>query len=243
LPRALSLALIAICSAGAALAQSAAAASPPATAFTADAGLVSASGNTQLRTLSLGDKLVHTAGRWVVSQLAAYIYGETQHVTSANQLRAALRGDYTFAARLAVFAAGSFERNRFAGFTRRTDEMLGLSWKALELPMDSLAIDAGGVLTQQKFVDSTEENFPAGRLAGAYKHAFTKASYFVQLAEYLPNLQSTGEYRVNTESDLVAPLSTHAGVKVGYVVRFDSAPALGFGTTDRILTAGIQIAF
>jgi putative salt-induced outer membrane protein len=227
--------------AGGALAQGAAPA--PATSLVADVGLVSASGNTQLRTLNVGDKLVHTAGRFVVSQLAAYVYGETQHFVSANQLRAALRGDYAFAPRLALFAAGSYERNRFAGFTRRTDEMLGLSWKALQLPMDSLAIDGGGVLTQETFVDDSDESFPAARLAGAYKHAFTKASYFVQLAEYLPNLESTGEYRVNTESDLIAPLSVHTGVKLGYVVRYDSAPALGFGTTDRILTAGIQISY
>jgi len=235
--------LVALCAAAAVAAAQAPAPPPPTTALTADLGVVSASGNTRLRTISVGDKLTHTVRKWVFTQLAAYVYGETQGLASANQLRASLRGDYAFAPRLFVFTAGSYERNRFAGFTRRTDEMLGVSWKALNLPSDTLAIDAGGVLTQERFVDSTEKSFPAGRLAGAFKHAFTKASYFQQFAEYLPDLESSGEYRLNTESDLVAPLSSHAGVKLAYVIRYDSAPAVGFGTTDRILTAGIQLSF
>jgi putative salt-induced outer membrane protein len=213
------------------------------TAVTADLGVVSASGNTRLRTMNIGDKIVHTTGRWAFSQIAAYVYGETADITSANQLRGLLRADYSIENRLSAFAGGSYERNRFAGFTRRTDEILGLSWKALTEPFDSLALDGGGVLTQEGDVDGVSKSFPAARFAGNYKHAFTKTSYFQQLAEYLPNLQTHGEYRVNTESAVVAPLSSHMGIKFGYVVRFNSAPPPTFGKTDRILTSGIQVSF
>jgi putative salt-induced outer membrane protein len=227
------------------LAASIAAAQAPApkTSITADLGIVSASGNTRLRTMNVGDKVVHTNGRWALTQLGAYVYGETNDVASANQLRGLLRADYSIENRLSAFAGGSYERNRFAGFTRRTDEILGLSWKALTEPFDSLAIDAGGVLTQEADVDGTNKSFPAARLAGNYKHAFTKASYFQQLAEYIPNLKTHGEYRVNTESSVIAPLSSHAGIKIGYVIRFNSTPPATFGKTDRILTTGVQVSF
>lgn len=89
----------------------------------------------------------------------------------------------------------------------------------------------------------SSKSFPASRLAGAYKHAFTKAAYFLQLAEYIPDLQNTGEYRVNSESSLVAPLSSHLGVKVGYAVRFNKTPPVGFGTTDRVFTSGVQVSY
>lgn len=215
----------------------------PTTAATANIGSVLASGNTRLRSVNADDKIVRTDGKWVLTQLAAYVYGQTDSLTSANQLRASLRSDYSFESRVSVFAAGSYERNRFAGFTRRTDEALGLSWKAIVAPMDSLSLDGGGVLTQQTNVDTTHQNFPAARLAAAYKHSFTKLSYFQQLGEYIPNLQSSGEYRVNTETSLVAPLSAHIGIKLAYVVRFNSQPPANFGTTDRILTTGIQVSF
>jgi len=213
------------------------------TAFTGDLGILSASGNTRLRSLSVGDKITHTAGVWVLTQLGAYVYGETNDVSTANQLRASARADYLFRPRMSVFSGASYERNTFAGFRRRTDEIAGLSWKAITATWDSLSVDAGGVLTQELDVAGASKDFPAARVAGNYKHAFTKSSYFLQLAEYIPNLESTGEYRVNTESALVAPLSTHAGIKVGYVIRYDSSPPLGFGTTDRILTTGVQLSF
>jgi len=59
-----------------------------------------------------------------------------------------------------------------------------------------------------------------GFTVGAFKHAFTKAAYFQQLAEYIPGFKTPSEYRLNTESSIVAPLSSHAGIKIGYVVRF-----------------------
>src|SRR4051812_22684518 len=73
------------------------------TAITADLGIVSASGNTRLRTMNVGDKIVHTTGRWAFTQLAAYVYGETSDIASANQLRALLRSDYSLENRLTAF--------------------------------------------------------------------------------------------------------------------------------------------
>ena len=213
------------------------------TSFTADLGLISATGNTRLQTLSVGNKLAHTTGRWVLSQLAAYVYGETNTAISANQLRFAGRSDYLFHPRMSAFGGASYERNVFAGFRRRTDEGGGLSWKVFVLARDSLTADLGALLTQESSVIGANRDFPAGRLAGVFKHVFTKAAYFQQLAEYIPDLQSTGEYRLNTESSLVAPLSSHAGIKVGYVIRVNSDPPPSFGTTDRVLTSGIQVSF
>jgi putative salt-induced outer membrane protein len=76
-----------------------------------------------------------------------------------------------------------------------------------------------------------------------YKHQFSKLAYFQQFVEYLRNLQTSGSYRFNTESAVVAPISTHIGIKVGYAIRFDSRPQPTFGTTDRLLTTGIQVSY
>jgi putative salt-induced outer membrane protein YdiY len=215
----------------------------PKPSYAADAGFVSASGNTQLTTLNVDDKIIYPADRWTFTQLGAYVYGTTKKLPTANQLLVAGRGDYAFAPRLAAFVGASFERNTFAGFDHRTNEIAGLSWKAIMAHSDSLSIDAGGVLTQETDVDRTHTSFPAARLAEAYKHSFTKSAYFQQLAEYLPSFQGSHEYRVNTESDLVAPLSAHVAIKIGYVVRFDSKPPATFGTTDRLLTTGVQVSY
>jgi putative salt-induced outer membrane protein YdiY len=218
-------------------------AAAPKTAFTGDLGFVSATGNTRLTTLSVGEKLIHTNGRWVLTQLAAYVYGKTNAVESANQLRLGARADLAFMPRLGTFAGVTFERNTYAGFNSRTDEFAGLRWLAIVAPMDSMSIDGGGGFTQKDNVDGTSENDPSARVAANYKHLFSKAAYFQQVGEYIPNLGSTGGYRANSESALVAPISTHAGIKMSYTVRHDSKPPATFGKTDRVLTMGVQLTY
>ncbi len=235
--------LVAVAGVAAIAPGAAAQAAKPTTSLTGDFGYVSASGNTRLTTLSAGEKVVHTDGRWSFSQLAAYVYGKTNAIESANQLRTNERVDFALPHRFGLFAGVAYERNRFAGFNSRVDEALGLAWKAIVAPMDSMSLDAGGVLTQEGDVDGTNLRNPSARMAATYKHLFSKTAYFQEVAEYVPNLKTHGAYRMNSESSLVAPLSAHLGIKMSYSVRYDSRPPATFGSTDRVLTTGIQLTF
>jgi putative salt-induced outer membrane protein len=108
---------------------------------------------------------------------------------------------------------------------------------------DTLRIEGGVSVTQETAVGGAQSNFTAGRAAAAWRHAFTEASYFQQNLEFLPNLSDTDDYRFNTESALVAPISARIGVKLSYVIRYDNLPEPGFSTTDRLFTTGIQLTF
>ena len=215
----------------------------PVTSFTGDLGFVSATGNTNITTLTIGDKIVHTNGRWMFSQLGTYVNGETDKKQTANQLLIAARADYAFEPRVSVFIGTSYERNTFAGFDSRWDEIAGVAWQAIVAAKDSARIDLGGVATQEADVDSAMQSYPSARAAFSYKHQFSKLAYFHQFVEYIPNLQTSGSYRFNTESALVAPISAHIGIKLSYAIRFDSRPQPTFGTTDRLLTTGIQVSY
>jgi putative salt-induced outer membrane protein len=215
----------------------------PTTTASVDLGFVSATGNTELTTLNVGEKVAHTEGRFLFSQLGVFVYGETKKVQSAEDLRSALRADVAWTPRVGGFAGVAYERNTYAGYNSRIDEIAGVLTRVLVEPEDSLSVDLGGVLTQQQNVDSTSQRIPSARAAMNYKHSFSKTSYFQQLAEYLPDLQNGGQYRLNTESSLVAPISSHVGVKVSYAFRYDSNPPANFGSTDRVLTTGVQISY
>jgi putative salt-induced outer membrane protein len=209
----------------------------------ADFGFVSASGNTRLATVNFGDKIVAKARSWTFTQQGAYIYGKTNGVSSANLLKASVRGDHKFFGRIGLFVGSAFERNRFAGFTSHTDQIAGLSALALSAPRDTLRLDAGGVYTNESRVDGTSKNFPAARAGMAFKHSFGGTSSFTQTGEFVPNLQDTGQYRVNTESIVTAKMTSHVGLKLSYLIRYDSKPATNFGKSDRILTTGLQFTW
>jgi len=212
-------------------------------AGTVDAGFVSSTGNTDVTTISFGDKFSASRGPWTLSQALAYVYGKTKGVESANQLRIGSRAEYAFNGRVGAFAAATYERNAFAGFNRRTDELLGIQWRPLSTGPDTLTLDGGGVLTQQVNTDGTSESSPAARVAAAYRHTFKANTYIGQNAEWMPNLEESGAYRLNSETVLVAPISARVNLKVAYLVQYNSRPPAKFGTTDRVFTSGIQLSF
>lgn len=218
--------------------------------FTGDIGLVSTAGNTHLTTLNIGDKLTAQLGKVLLTQTFALVYGKSDSVQTANSQLVRGRADYGFNSRLSSYGFVGYERNRFAGIDHRIDEGLGLALKALTGAHNELDFEAGVGLVQEHLlpdpaVDLTvSNNFVAGRAAARYKHLFSKATYFQQTLEFLPNLETTSDYRINSESALVAPISRHFGLKASYLIKYNHAPpSATLAKSDRMLTAGLQVTY
>lgn len=216
---------------------------PVVTKITADLGYVQASGNSVVTTTSIGQKLTQQRGLLGLEQTFNFIYGEQNGAVNTNFLRLSLRADYKLGGLFSAFATGAYDRNTFAGIERRFEENLGLAWQAIGAAQDSLRLEAGFSVTQQKSVDGSINNFPAGRAALAYRRRFSTTTYFLQSAEFIPNFKDTEDYRVNTESAIVAPISARMNLKVAYLIRYDNLPEPTFRPTDRVFTTGIQITF
>jgi len=222
---------------------------PPPLEFSGDLGFVAVTGNTSVSTFSMNEKLIRRIDKWEFKQDFASVYGKTEGAESSNLLRAGVRADYTFAPHFALYALTAYDRNKFAGIKGRFAEGIGAVAKIIADDVNQLNVEAGYQLTQQRNLIGPDDNFSALRLASSWKHSFTKASYFSEAVEYLPNLEERDDYRINSETAIVAPLSTHIGMKFSYVVRFSNDPPLNaVGTaplrkTDRILSAGVQLTY
>lgn len=213
-------------------------------AFTGNLGLAIVSGNTSLTTITAGDELVWTdGGKWKVKQVFGLIYGKNDSVETANQVFFGLRGDYALSNRWGLYAGARFDRNPFAGFGQRYNENLGVVWNAVVAPKDKLDIEAGLGLTQQNNTDGTTQNFPNGRGAFVYRHSWKEKTYFQEAFEVLPDLKTPQNLRMNSLAELVAPISTHLGLRLSYLVQYDKQPQPGFKTTDQTLSAGVQLSY
>ncbi len=221
------------------------AAAPPAviTKLTADFGFVQTSGNTQVTTMNVGEKLTQERGRLTLQQGFALVYGKQRDTVNTNNLRANVRGDYKIDKVLALFVGVGFDRNTFAGIERRFEEQAGIAARLLAAARDTVRIEGGGSVTQQIGTDGVQENFPSARGAMSWRHGFTPAAYFQQNVEWIPNLKATEDWRINTESSVVAPLSQRIGLKLSYVIRYDNLPQPGFSEVDKLFTTGIQLTF
>ena len=221
---------------------------PPPTEFSTDLGFVSVSGNTSNLTLAFTEKLIRRIPRWEFRQEFGSVYGETDGAQTSNMLRALLRADYGLDG-IAIYGRGAFDKNKFAGVDSRFGEGIGLVWRAKATEINQLNFEGGFELTQQDNLDGTSESFSSLRAASNWKHIFTKDSYFFLGFEYLPNLDQGEDYRINSETSVVVPLSAHVAMKASYIVRFDNLPSLNAAGTapllksDRILSTGIQVSF
>ena len=219
---------------------------PPSVQFTGDLGFVNTAGNSEVTTLNLGERLTYTgAAGWVLGEFFNVIYGETDGEESTSLWKAGVRVDREITPRLSLFGLGGWERNKFAGISRRFEEALGLAYKVLTGEKSFLDFEAGVSLNQQRstLAGVAENNFVAGRAAGLYRYTFSESAFLTQLVEFLPNLEESDDYRLNTETALVAALSKQIALKLGYVVRYDNLPEPGFKETDRLFTSGIQVNF
>lgn len=216
---------------------------PPPFQFQASLGFVNVSGNTEITTLNVGEKVIWTMTPVILTQTFSTIYGKTDGETSASTWTGNVRMDYALSERVSLFVLGGYERNRFAGISSRFEETAGVGFRVLKGPRDILETEAGISFIQERTTTDLDDTFSAGRAAALFKHYFNKSSYFQQTAEALPNLEDSDDLRLNSETSLIAPLSGNIALKLAYAIRFDNQPQPGFEKTDRSFTSGIQVVF
>lgn len=208
--------------------------------FTGDLGIVNTAGNTDLTTINIGEEVRWRRGPLALGQTFALVYGRSSGETTSSLWRAGVRGDYALSDAVSAYARVGYDRDRFAGIARRFEEGTGIAVVLLQRPRDRLETEGGFSLVQQRSTLGTQEDFVSTRGAVEYQHHFTEETYFRQMVEATANLEDGSDYRLTSESALVAPLSSRIALKISYVVRYDHRPEPGFRSTDRLLTSGLQ---
>jgi putative salt-induced outer membrane protein len=211
---------------------------------TIDLGYVDASGNTESRTFSLGENFKwKTSPRFTILQQLRSIYGEARDSVIAKSFDTDLNGDYRMFDGVGVTFGVGYDKNRFAGIKQRTEESVGLSWSAQTARGDSLRLVGGILFTQQENTLNEKTDFTAAKTGLWFRTPVGKYAYFVENAEAIPNFDTSEDWRLNSESSLIAAFSSRLALKLSYLVRFDNLPEPGFLDTDRLFTAGIQVKY
>lgn len=216
---------------------------PGVLAIIGDLSFVNASGNTSFSTASVGDRLVWRKGQWTYTQTARFVEGETNNHETANEVQLSGRLDHDLTPRSRLFFSVADERNTFAGFRARVDEAFGLDYREFASAHDTLLVDIGAQYTEELDDDRTRTSYPAARVALYYRHLFNERAYATQNVEFVPDFRANSGRRVNLQTVFVAPFTTRVALRVTYDIRYESRPPYGYGTTDRLLSSGIQLTY
>jgi putative salt-induced outer membrane protein YdiY len=214
---------------------------PPWLDFHADLGVVSTSGNTDVSTLNASDALtLWTAHSNKVSEIVNVTYGTVNNKVQTSLWTAGVRDEYTVSHVVGFYALFDFDRNTFAGIEQRFEQGVGFAITPVTTGPHHLELDLGGSYLEQRSTAAVEDNYAAARGAVIYRYTFAKNTYIQESLEDISDLKTTSDYRINSQTDLVAPLSRHIAIKIGYGIRYANLPPPGFKTTDRLFTADLQ---
>lgn len=220
--------------------------------FTGSLGFSQASGNANALTTNVTNKLKYTMAGWSVLQDLSFFYGEANEKVNTNFWNGGLRGERAVMPRVGLFVASRYDRNVLQGVSNRFQQGFGVNVSAVETPQDKLNVSLGGSFFSQQLtpgsVAKVSRAFPAARAAFDYRHRFSATAYVQQTAEYLPAVGDTAtSFFLNTESAVVAPISKNVGLKVGYVIRYNSEPpvrnSIQLRTTDTFFSSGLTLTF
>ena len=212
------------------------------TKFALDGAYVKTGGNTDVTSISGGDKITHTSGSWLFTQEFRAVWGETDGIETAGRYGASLRSDFHLAPRLSAYALGSWRRDAFAGITRQYDEGVGLSWHAVATKPHELDLEGGVGLLQRLDTQHVQDDFSTGRAGARYKYSFTEKSYFEGRGSYVLNLEESEDSQADASLALVAPISGGLSMKLGYDLNYRNRPLPGLEKTDTTFSAGIQFS-
>lgn len=220
--------------------------------FTGSIGFTQTRGNASADNINVGNTLVYKVGGWVFKEDLAFLYREANKQVNTSFWNGGLRGDRNIAGRIALFLASRYDRNQPQGVLNRYQQGFGMSIRAMDDEHNKLSVALGGSLFSQELspgvVAKVSRAFPAARAAVDYRYQFSSRAWMQHSAEYLPAVGDTASsFFFNTESSLVAPITENVGVRLGYILRYNSEPPLKgeqqLRTTDIFFSSGLTVTF
>ncbi len=212
---------------------------------TGDLGYVSSSGNSSVQTLNFGQKITAKIDKLQFTEQFSLVHGRSKGETVSSLWRATVRGDYALPSVFGSYISVGFERNTFSGLRSRIVGNVGLTAHVLRQERQKLMIESGLSLTAQRHVAQNKPNIDAlgGRAAFVYNQRIGERAGAKQSIEILPNFRQSEKLRVNTETEVTAPLTKQVALKLAFTIRYDGAPAKNYQTTDRWFTSGVSVSF
>jgi len=214
-----------------------------------EAGLVIASGNTDTKTANVKLALAAEVDKWKHQFGGSALYTSSEpEGTTAQRWEVFEQTDYNFSPRNFVFGAARYEDDKFSGFEYQTSISTGIGHKFIDTDVTKFAGTAGvgykyfetqdvfdevtGVLIEPGTSDS--EAIFRGTLD--YDHKITPTTSL--LDKFIVEAGSDNTFLQN-DLALQVKMTDVLALAVGYSVRHNTDPQIGFEKTDTLTTINL----
>lgn len=213
-----------------------------------EAGLVIASGNTETKTANAKFQLANEIDKWKHQFGGAALYASSDpDGTTAQRWEAFEQTDYNFSPRTFVFGAARYEDDEFSGFEYQATVSSGLGHKFIDTDVTKFTGTAGA---GYKFFETRDSFDDAGVLLAPgesdsevvfrgtldYDHKFTATTSL--LDKFVVEAGAENTFLQN-DLALQVKMTDVLALAVGYSVRHNTDPQVGFEKTDTLTTINL----
>lgn len=229
-------------------------------------GFVNVDGNSESQTLNGALTLEKSAGQWKHIAKATALRASTDGDVNGESYSAGWRSEYAFDERLYGFGDFRAYEDKFDSFDEIYTLAFGLGYRVImqddikwnlsaglgyrdttlntEVPLlDPITNNpvVNPITNEQVTVEKSEDISGATLLLESdYKHKLSETTSFENYTRIEPTSDNTF---VQNVAGLSVSINTALALKVGYDVRYNTDPAPGFKSTDRITSVNIVYSF
>jgi len=213
-----------------------------------EAGLVVSSGNTETETANAKLALAREDGNWKNQFGLSGLYASDSEGTTAQRWEAFTQSDYNFTPKNFWFGAARYEDDEFSGFEYQATVSTGLGRKFIDSDTTKFVGTAGvgykffetrdafdevtGVLIERGDTDS--EAVFRGTLD--FDHKFTETTSLID--KFIVEAGADNTFFQN-DLALQVKMNSVLALAVGYSVRHNTDPPVGFEKTDTLTTVNL----
>lgn len=199
-------------------------------------------GNTGTSSAGIDANYRQVWGPWSLEGAAAAVQATRNDEETAENYHIQLRSQRKVADTLQLTAGLKGERNRFAGIDYRTILDTSLRWSLLDSPLLKVHTLSGLSWTREEPRGERpfDDSFGALVQINGLAKLSPTAEFNSQITTY-PDLENTGDYRINGHLGIQAALNAHLALRLGYELRYDNEPVRGFERTDTTSTASLVV--
>ncbi len=204
------------------------------------AGALVTTGNSENTNYNLDTKAKLEQERFRHNFLGAALLAESDSEKTAEKYLLGYKIDYKLTPRSYLFADLRAEFDKFSGFDRQTSETIGYGRRLLDSDTDTLDLEAGVGMRQNKLSTGDTESEGVLRGAADYLHKFSETSEFRQGLLVLAGEDNTS---IDTVSAIKANIIGNLALEAALKVKHNTDPPADKKNTDTATSLSLVYGF
>jgi hypothetical protein len=170
-------------------------------------------------------------------------YGKTDGAVSANRMDGSMKTDLDVGKGLYLYVLAGAGYDEIRKIDWRYEVGPGTGYQLFNLTNFVMRIEGGFHYQAHYFEDDREQEAYSQRLAQYLKWIFARNLTFDEKAEYLPQLDTSGEFKIRVEANLRYFLRRNLSLNLTVINLYDTVTAQGVGKNDLQLRSSVGVKF